>query len=205
MLIGLLSVGFIFLLFVVASLASTAYKEEIQLLVTSSGHWSMFYYVVITAVAIVVAPVSTLPLMPVATMAWGWQIAGALSVLGWVLGSQVAFFLARRYGKKFIQRFVSLESLARFENSLPKENIFWTVVLLRMTVPVDILSYALGLFSNISTRMFFLSTLVGVTPFAFIFSYTGGLSPGLQFIILIEVIFFVGIVYFVRNKFLSKK
>jgi len=38
--------------------------------------------------------------------------------------------------------------------------------LLRMVLPVDILSYALGLFSNISFIRYMLATIIGVTPFS---------------------------------------
>jgi len=160
----------------------------------------MLYYVIITAVAVVVAPVSTLPLIPVASVAWGWFIAGVLSILGWVLGSQIVFLLARRYGKPLVQKMVSLERLERYEKRLPEKNIFWTVVLLRMVVPVDVLSYAVGLFSEMKSRTYFLATILGVIPFAFIFAYTGTLSIGTQLIVYIEVAALVFLVYMLKNK-----
>ena len=42
-----------------------------------------------------------------------------------------------------------------------------------MVLPVDILSYALGLFTTIKTWKYILATFIGVIPFAFIFSYAG--------------------------------
>lgn len=160
----------------------------------------MVYYVIVTTLAVVVAPVSTLPLIPIASVAWGWFIAGVLSILGWVLGSQIAFFLARRYGKPLVQKIVSLEKLERFEKRFPEKNVFWTVVLLRMVVPVDVLSYAVGLFSEMKSVTYFLATMLGVIPFAFIFAYTGTLSIGTQLIVCIEVAVLAFLVYILKNK-----
>jgi len=101
----------------------------------------------------------------------------------------------------FVSRFVSLDKIKKFEASFSSEHIFWAVVLLRLSVPVDVLSYALGLFSTMSVRSYLFATLIGVTPFAFIFSYTGTLAPGLQIIVVLELLFFLLIVYYIRNRF----
>lgn len=197
---GFLGILFIVLLFIFASYLAREYEENITSIVSDNSTLGMLYYVIITAVAVVVAPVSTLPLIPIASVAWGWFIAGVLSILGWVLGSQIAFLLARRYGKPLVQKMVSLERLERYEKRLPEKNIFWTVVLLRMVVPVDVLSYAVGLFSEMKSRTYFLATILGVIPFAFIFAYTGTLSIGTQLIVYIEVAALIFLVYMLKNK-----
>ena len=197
---GFLGILFVVLLFIFASYVATKYEDSITLLVSDNNTLSMVYYVIFTAVAVVIAPISTLPLIPLASAMWGWFVVGLLSIAGWVLGSQIAFFLARRYGKSLVQKMVSFEKLERFEKSLPETNIFWTVVLLRMTVPVDVLSYAVGLFSKIKSSTYFLATLLGVIPFAFIFAYTGTLSLGTQFIIVVEVAALILTIYLFKNK-----
>jgi uncharacterized membrane protein YdjX (TVP38/TMEM64 family) len=90
--------------------------------------------------------------------------------------------------------------LERFEKTLPEKNIFWTVVMLRLMVPVDVLSYAVGLFSKMKSSTYFWATLLGVIPFAFIFAYTGTLSIWTQFVVCIEVTLFVFLVYVLKNK-----
>lgn len=190
----------IFVLFIAVTIFANTYQDQLQSAMQNNVIAGMFVYVFLTATAIVVAPVSTLPLIPVATTTWGWIIAGTLTMTGWVLGSQIAFFLARKYGKKRIQKFVSLKQLSQFEHSLPEHNIFWFIVLLRLTIPVDILSYALGLFSSISYKMYFFATLLGVIPFAFVFAYAGGLPPHLQIISLLTISLLVITLYIVRKR-----
>ena len=73
-----------------------------------------------------------------------------------------------------------LEKVHLIEKLIPQRNIFLSVIFLRMAIPVDVLSYALGLFSSISFKLYFVATLVGVSPFAFIFSYSVLLPPWLQ-------------------------
>lgn len=167
-------------LFVLASLFAKEYENELRAMVGRDGAIGMGAYVLITMLAIVIAPVSTLPLIPVAVSVWGWVVAGTLSIIGWAIGSQIAFHLARRFGKPLVQKIVSLDKLAALEERFSEKNLFWTVVLLRMMIPVDILSYALGLFSRMGASSYFLATLIGITPFAFIFAYVGTFPLGLQ-------------------------
>jgi len=50
---------------------------------------------------------------------------------------------------------------------------FWWIVLLRAIIPVDALSYAIGLFSRVSLWKYSLATFIGMVPMAFIISYAG--------------------------------
>ena len=160
-----------------STLLAERYESELTELATKDSGLGMLTYTIVSGVAVVAAPVTTLPLIPLAVGMWGWPITGVLSIIGWTVGAQIAFFLARRYGKKFVQRLISLERFSEFEKRFSTNNLFWTVVLLRMTVPVDVLSYALGLFSSMTSRSYFFATVIGITPFAFIFSYLGSIIP----------------------------
>lgn len=145
----------------------------------------MIIYVIISIIAIVIAPVSALPLMPVASNLWNPPIAAILSIIGWTIGSLIAFIISRKYGINLIKRFIPLNKIYKLEKIIPKENIFWSVVFLRITIPVDILSYALGLFSKMKTREYLLATIIGITPFAFIFAYLGKMPFQYQILALI--------------------
>lgn len=142
--------------------------------------WSMVLYILIAIIATVIAPVSALPLLPVASNVWGWLVTAILSIIGWTLGALIAFALARKYGVPLVKKFVSLDKIARFERLIPKENLFWGIVFLRMAVPVDVLSYVLGLFSHIRFRTYAIATLIGILPFAFVFAYLGRLPFSYQ-------------------------
>lgn len=195
-----LGILLIILLFILVAYVSQNYNEGLKALVENNGALGMLSYCIITAVAVVIAPISSIPLLPLASMLWGWKIAALLSIIGWVIGSQIAFELARRYGKPLIQKLISLKRLEELEGTLPKQNIFWFVVFLRMLIPVDVLSYALGLFSKIQSIPFFFTTLLGVTPFAFIFAYTGTLPWKFQIFFLLGIGVLLTLIWTLRPK-----
>jgi uncharacterized membrane protein YdjX (TVP38/TMEM64 family) len=55
---------------------------------------------------------------------------------------------------------------------------------LRIAIPVDLLSYALGLFSKVRYRDYALATIIGISPLAFILAYLGTLPFIFQMIAL---------------------
>lgn len=130
-------------------------------------------FMLIEITSIVIAPVTTLPLIAVASNLWGWVLTGVISIFAWTIGSWIAFVIARKYGVRIVRKFISLKSLYKIQKKVPHKHIFWSVVLLRLIIPVDILSYALGIFTNMKTRNYLLATIIGITPFAFVFAYLG--------------------------------
>ena len=173
--------------------------------IIGDGFLGMFFYVLITIVAIVIAPISTMPLLPIASNLWGVFSAALLSIIGWTVGAFIAFIIARTYGVPIIKKFVPIEKINKLEKMVPRENVFWGVVFLRMIVPVDILSYALGLFSKMKTRDYVLATLIGVSPFAFVFAYLGKMPIQYQLaaFLVIAIILIIG--FIVKEKRRKKR
>lgn len=159
------------LLFVIIAYLSVAYVDTLQTLVSHMGWWGMPLYVLFGCITTVVAPLSSAPLIPAAVAVWGPLVAATLTTLGWTLGSVFAFLLARRFGYEQVRRFASLRSVQRYAAALPQQNLFVVVVLMRIVVPVDALSYALGLFSSMRVVPYTIATLLGTMPFAFIVSF----------------------------------
>lgn len=166
----LIVIGF----FVLASYLVQNNLEDIRIAL-DFGFLSMLVYIFILITATVIAPLNAVPLVPIASNLWGWFLAGLLSILGWGLGALIAFSLARKYGVPLVKRFVSIEKMSKYERLIPQENIFWAIVFLRMAIPVDVLSYILGLFTHIKFRTYAVATFIGIAPFAFIFAFLGNL------------------------------
>ncbi len=179
--IGLLMIIFFFLL--------SAYLIQNNLLnlniLMDYSFLGMLIYILILITATVLAPLNAMPLIPIASNLWGWFLAAILSIIGWTFGAIIAFSLARQYGLPLVRKFIPHERLIKFEKLIPQKNAFWTIVLLRIAVPVDILSYALRLFTNINLSTYIIATIIGISPFAFIFAYAGALSIKYQIIAII--------------------
>src|SRR3989338_7304569 len=152
-------------------------------------------YVVLMVIATVVAPLSFLPLIAVAAAIFGPFLTGILNVIGWWVGCLLAFYIARYAAKPILEKFIALDAIKKYENKIPKQNEFWAIVLLRALVPVDILSYALGILTMLQWRPHALATLIGIVPFAFIYAY-GGSAIFARNVWQISLIVTLGIVVF---------
>jgi|TARA_Y100000310_G_C20483758_1_gene715937 uncharacterized membrane protein YdjX (TVP38/TMEM64 family) len=151
-------------------------------------------YIIITIFAIVFAPVSMMPLIPVASNIFGWVQTGFINVIGWFIGSIIVFFISRKYGVSLIKKFISLDKITKLESKIPEDKMFVSILLLRMTVPIDILSYALGLFSKVKFKTYAIATFLGIIPFSFVFSYLGVLPVWYQVIGFLVIGFVIALI-----------
>jgi len=131
----------------------------------------------------VLAPGATLPLIPVAAHAWGHVWAAIVTTAGWTAGSLVAFSIARRWGSPLVKKLTSMDRLRQMKRYIP-EDVFWTIAILRLVMPMDLMSYLLGLFTDISWGKYTAATAIGVTPAAFLLAYLGKLPHAYEIIAL---------------------
>jgi uncharacterized membrane protein YdjX (TVP38/TMEM64 family) len=173
-------VGIVGTLFLVAAYLSATYQATLEQYIGVYEGLGMLIYFVAAYTATILAPVSATPLIPIATALWGPFVSGLLSVTGWTLGAVTAFWLARRFGYRFVQRFATMRKVQYYTHILPTRNLFWGVVCMRLLLPVDLLSYALGLSSKMPLGSYTLATLLGITPFVFAFSYAADMPWWVQ-------------------------
>ncbi len=129
-------------------------------------------YVLLLIASIVVAPLTS-PLIYIAGGLLGLVPTALYNIFGWGVGSAIAFLLARHLGKPFLERKKLLHKVEVYEKRIPPSLTFWSIVFLRMVLPVDILSYVLGFVSSISFTKYMLATIIGITPFSIVFAYGG--------------------------------
>ncbi|PIT88921.1 MAG: hypothetical protein COU27_03090 [Candidatus Levybacteria bacterium CG10_big_fil_rev_8_21_14_0_10_36_7] len=168
---------FIIIVLVLLLVLFTYWQEPIEYLKMVVGRhsfWGPIAYIVLALTSVVLAPFTIVPLIPVASAVFGPLEAAIYSVVGWGAGGIIAFLIARHVGRPILAKFISLESIKKFEDYIPKEVEFLYVFVLRMIIPVDGLSYALGLFSTINLWKYSLATVLGILPMSFVFSYAGG-------------------------------
>ena len=67
-------------------------------------------------------------------------------------------------------------------------------------IPVDLLSYALGIFGVLDWRNYTLATIIGIVPFAFIFAYLGTLPVSYQLFSIPVGVLLISIVYISGGK-----
>lgn len=165
----------VFVLIVIFILVSYLVQENFEFFerLVAGNIWGLVIYIFLNFVGIVVAPVTVIPLIVVITKIWGPVVASLASWVAWMLGSVVAFWIARRFGVPIVSRFIPMDELYKFEEKFSILNSFWGIVFLRMVIPVDILSYGLGLFSRVRFGKYFFASAIGLLPVTFIFGYLG--------------------------------
>jgi len=144
--------------------------------------FSMIIYILILIVSAVFAPIDVIFLMPIAVASWGWFTAALLSLLGWTLGSAVVFVLARKYGVPLIRKLLPLNKIYKYEKFMPQNNLFIEIIFLRIAIPIDVISYAIGIFTKIKFIPYFFATLIGFLPLALFLAYIGTLPAYMQII-----------------------
>ncbi len=176
------------------------FKEAVQ----RNLFYGAVIFTLLEIVSIVIAPVSTIFLIPVAADIFGPFFTALLSVLGWTIGSVIAFGIARRFGRPVLEKIVEPEKLEKYRNYISPDAEFLTVLLLRVMLPVDVISYAVGLFTVMRFKKYLLATVIGITPFSFIYSYGGeailmGDYQSFTLIIFTSAVFLLGILFIFRK------
>ncbi len=198
----ILGIVVIIVLFIGADLLTNTYTREISTLIESYGMEGKMLFTAMAMIAVVIPVWSNIFLLPFGVVTWGPFLTAVFCITGWWLGSVVSFYIARSYKEWLLTKYPSLHKYELIDSLVPNKHIFPSLIFLRMTMPVDILSYALGLFSKkITWEQNAVTTIIGITPFAFIFSYIGVFSTTTQIgIFSTTFILFLIFVYFRKRK-----
>lgn len=152
------------------------------------GHETLagWLFLASSALAVVLPLLSNLPLVPAAVQLWGPGWTAAALLAGWTLGSWLAFVLGRLVRRGWLQHAPGLRQATDVDRWIHPRHPLASLVLLRMTFPIDVLSFALGLFSAQTTALrLVLSTLVGAAPFATAFAWLPQLGWAWQLALLL--------------------
>lgn len=169
------------LLFVAALALTRSFEPQIVGALQGHGGLGLAVFFGTTALAVLFPFFTNMPLVPLAVALWGPGWTAVMLELGWIAGSALSFALARLLGRAAIQRFPMLTRYTDIDRLIHPASPLLSLVVLRMTFPVDILSFALGLFSARTTAtQNLLATAIGVVPFAILFAFLPTLSWPVQ-------------------------
>ena len=131
----------------------------------------------------VIAPLPSPPLLMAAGYVYGPWEGFAIGGVGLLLGASACFALARIFGRRFAERFVSPQRLAAIDREIgsrPGSTVL-AVVSLRVFMPpaFDAVSYGCGLV-QVPFRWFALATALGEIPKVGSFSYLGAAAGGVS-------------------------
>jgi uncharacterized membrane protein YdjX (TVP38/TMEM64 family) len=180
---SILAGAWVVLLFTAAVLLARAYSAPILAVLQAHPRLAIVVFLVTTVVAVLAPFLTNLPLVPLAVLAWGPAWTAFLLLAGWVTGAALAFVLGRHAGRFILRHFPSATRHANIDRLIHPGHRLVSLIMLRMTFPVDVLSYALGMFSRSTTLTEnVLSTALGAAPFAVLFALFPALSATSQLI-----------------------
>src|SRR3989344_7728838 len=130
-------IAVILVLFIFSSYITNESEEFINKHI-DKGIFGMLIYICAIMLEIIFAPINPLPLVPIATGIWKWKIAGVLTLIGWTLGSLIAFTIARRGVSLFEKRY-AFQKIRKVEKIIPEKNVFLGLILIRITLPFDLI------------------------------------------------------------------
>ena len=147
---------------------------KLRLWIQSFGAWAPILFSLIYILATVLAlPGSVLTISGgiLFGTAWGTLI----NLISATLGATLAFLISRYLGRKFVERRLQ-GKVAKFDEKI-EEHGFYTVLYLRLIplFPFNILNFSLGL-TKVKLRDYFLASLFGMAPGAFVYTSLGGAS-----------------------------
>ena len=176
----LLAFIFSFVLFSpVRAFAAWLNPEHIVEWLGGAGGFAPLLFVILTATAVVVSPIPSLPLDVAAGALFGPFLGGLYAVGGGLLGALTSFLIARFLGRGLLER--ALSGHINFCSECSDKLLTRIVFLSRLLpfISFDVVSYGAGL-TKIPVGKFALATGIGMAPPTFVFTYFGsvvGVGP----------------------------
>lgn len=148
----------------------------------SFGAWGPAVLFVLMVAQVFVAIIPGHALMVTAGYAYG--TTGLLVIiLSTILGSEIAFFIARRHGRKLIYKLASAKIIERWDSMARNQGIlFYFFAFVLPIFPSDLMCYVAGL-GTIPARRFLVSNICGRSVVAVSITLIGmyGLNPPVWF------------------------
>lgn len=148
-------------------------REALKAYLNALGNWAPAMFVILTAVQVIVAPIPAIALSLAGGYMFGVIPGFSLNMLGLLIGSILAFTLARLFGQPLVMRLVGVSTYRQFEPVISGKGL-WAVMLVFLLpmMPDDALCFLAGL-TPMRIRTFAFLVLTCRSPGVLVASLTG--------------------------------
>jgi uncharacterized membrane protein YdjX (TVP38/TMEM64 family) len=122
-------------------------------------------FMVLSALAAMLAFFSSAVLVPAAVYAWGPVVCSALLWAGWMLGGIASYALAYRFGEPVMRWLAPGKSIARYQARIRDEASFGFILLFQLALPSEIPGLVLGL-AHFPLARYLLALAIVELPYA---------------------------------------
>lgn len=137
--------------------------ERITQLIRNTGEWGMVVFVTIQILQVVILPLPAIVCYVPGSHIWGAGIATLLASVGVIVGSAIAYFIGRFFGKKAVIWIAGKETTEKYVGYIGKRGkVIFVLMQILPFFPDDILCMIAGLTSM--SFPFFMGVIVLVRP-----------------------------------------
>lgn len=155
-------------------------RDAIEASMHHLGIWGPVVLLVLFVLQVFLAFIPGQALMVACGFLYGFWGGFALSWLSLVAGGELAYLLARKYGRPFAERWIAPDVLSRWDKAAQGQGIgFFAIMLVMPLVPNDAMCYVAGL-GSISHRRFSIANLLGRGMACVLTSAAGALGSNLS-------------------------
>lgn len=154
-------------------------REQLELFIRQSSFWGPLLFIVIQIAQVVIAVIPGGLTCLAGVVFFGPWYGFLYSAVGILIGSCINFYLARRYGEKFIRLFVNDETYEKTRKKFltgKKFDVVFTAAILLPCAPDDVLCMLAGL-TDMSWRKFLTILFLGRPVTIVVYSLGGAMLP----------------------------
>ncbi len=132
--------------------------------VEARGAFGVLVFILVMALSVLFAPIPNVPIFIAAGLAWGPVLGTLYCMAGLTVGSAVAFWLARKFGRKHLARLIGHHAAARLDHMVDTMGgrvVFWTRLM--PGVNFDWISFVAGM-TSVPFRTFIVFSFLGMLP-----------------------------------------
>ena len=182
-------------------------RHQLKKVLLSFGAYSPFVYILIQILQVVIAPIPGGPIEFIGGYLFGAKAGFIYSMIGLLIGSWIAFSLARIFEKLAVEKFVSAGTRKKFDYLVGHEGVILSFLLFLIPgFPKDALCYILGLTPMHLGIFLFIST-VGRVPGTLMACLQGGKAFDHQYkamLILLGISVLVILIFYIYHDEIHK-
>lgn len=122
-------------------------------------------FVVLSALAAMLAFFTSAVLVPPAVYAWGPVACAALLWVGWMLGGLASYGLAYHFGRPVLRWLAPGKSIARYQERIREKASFGFILLFQLALPSEIPGLVLGL-AHFPIERYLMALAIAELPYA---------------------------------------
>jgi uncharacterized membrane protein YdjX (TVP38/TMEM64 family) len=149
-------------------------RHQLKVIIRSFGPYSPLAYILLQIIQVIVAPIPGGAIEFLGGYLFGVKAGFFYSMIGLILGSWMAFSLARIFEKLAVEKFVSPQTIKKFDYLVGHEGVILSFLLFLIPgFPKDALCYLLGL-TPMHTGIFLFISTIGRIPGTLMACLQGG-------------------------------